>query len=466
MNRWRRTLALAALVAAGGCAQFPLNPPLAHYEAGAGYRFANLTHEHNSDSLFVVLTFSGGGTRAAALAYGVLEALRATPIVWEGERRSLLDEVDVISSVSGGSFTAAYYALKRERTFDDYESAFLKRDVEADLAGQLLSPVNWFRLASPTFDRIDLASEYYDRQIFGGATYADLLRDRRRPFVIVNATDMSEGAGFPLTQDRFDLLCSDLSKLPLGRAVAASSAFPVLLSPLTVRSYAGDCGYQPPRWIEAATSDYEANPRRYWKARLWESYLNPKRAYIHLLDGGIADNIGLRGPLEAIASNDSPWSLVNAINRGQIQKLVVIVVNARSDPDLNWDKSSKAPGVLDVLNTAAGASIDNYSFETIDLLRQQFKEYERSGAEYAGCRAILRDQCPGADMPFPAPPEAEYYRINVEFAALADAKERSYFTNLPTSFKLPAAAVDRLRAVGARLLRESDGFQKLVGSLQ
>ena len=112
---WRRALALAALVAAGGCARFPLNPPLAHYEAGAGYRFANLSHAHNSDSLFVVLTFSGGGTRAAALAYGVLEALRATPIVWEGERRSLLDEVDVISAVSGGSFTAAYYALKRER---------------------------------------------------------------------------------------------------------------------------------------------------------------------------------------------------------------------------------------------------------------------------------------------------------------------------------------------------------------
>lgn len=120
-----------------------------------------------------MLTFSGGGTRAAALAYGVLEALRATPIVWEGERRSLLDEVDVISAVSGGSFTAAYYALKRERAFADFESAFLKRDVEADLRRQLLSPVNWARLASPTFDRIDLAAEYYDRQVFGGATYGD-----------------------------------------------------------------------------------------------------------------------------------------------------------------------------------------------------------------------------------------------------------------------------------------------------
>jgi NTE family protein len=466
MDRWRRTLAAASLAAAGGCAQFPLNPPLEHYQAGAGYRFANLTHEHNSDSLFVVLTFSGGGTRAAALAYGVLEALRATPIVWQGERRSLLDEVDVISSVSGGSFTAAYYALKHEQAFDDFETVFLKRDIEADLASQLLSPVTWLRLVSPTFDRIDLAAETYDRQIFGGATYADLLRDGRRPFLIVNATDMSAGAAFPLTQDRFDLLCSDLSQLPLGRAVAASSAFPVLLSPLTIKSYAGHCGYQPPPWIEQATRDYQANPRRYWKARLAQSYLNPERAWIHLLDGGIADNIGLRGPLDSIASNDSPWSLVNAINQGRIRKLVVITVNARSDPDLNWDQSSQAPGILEVLNTAAGTSIDNYSFETIDLLRQQFKEYERAEGDYAGCRALLRGQCRGAKMPFSAPPHADYYRINVEFDALADARERSYFKNLPTSFKLPAAAVDRLREVGGRLLRQSDSFRKLVGSLQ
>jgi NTE family protein len=466
MNRWRCAFFAAASLVVAGCAQSRLNPPLEHYDPGTGYRFANLTHEGNSDSLFVVLTFSGGGTRAAALSYGVLEALRATPIVWEGQRRSLLDEVDVISSVSGGSFTAAYYALKRERTFDDFETAFLKRDVEADLASQLLSPVNWMRLASPTFDRIDLAAEYYDQQIFGGATYADLIRDRRRPYVIVNATDMSQGAAFKFTQDQFDLLCSDLAKVTLGRAVAASSAFPVLLSPLALKNYTGHCGYQPPPWIDQALKDYQIDPRRYWRARLAESYLNPKRDYIHLLDGGVADNIGLRGPLEAIASNDSPWSLGNAINRGQIKKLVVIIVNARSDPDLNWDQSRQAPGVVDVLNTAAGTSIDNYSFETIDLLRQQFKAYGNAESAYAGCRAILNSQCPAATMPFSAPPHAEYYRIDVAFDALSDARERRYFKNLPTSFELPSDAVDRLREVGGRLLRQSASFQKLVGSLQ
>jgi NTE family protein len=59
----------------------------------------------------LILAFSGGGTRAAAFAYGVLEELAATPVVLGGRPRRLLDEVDLISAVSGGSFTAAYYGL-------------------------------------------------------------------------------------------------------------------------------------------------------------------------------------------------------------------------------------------------------------------------------------------------------------------------------------------------------------------
>ena len=494
-RRWSRLWAAASILVIGGCAQFEVNPALDHYDSKAGYRFANLASEGNSDSLFVILTFSGGGTRAAALAYGVLEALRATPIAWEGGQRSLLDEVDVISSVSGGSFTAACYGIERERMFSkagpagperpvspgcqDFETGFLERDVEADLKGRALSPANWLRLASPTFDRIDLAAEYYDQEVFEGATYAELIQADRRPFVIINATDMSAGAGFPFTQDRFDLLCSDLAEVPVARAVAASSAFPVLLSPLTIQNYAGGCGYQPPAWVERALKDYSLNPRRYQKALLTESYLKvhaegdeaqgpprPERSYIHLLDGGIADNIGLRDPLDSIASNDSPWSLVNAINRGEIEKLVVIIVNARSDPDLDWDRQIDAPGLVDVLNTSAGTSIDNYSFETIEVLRQQFKEYTQAEHLYTQCRGILKKQCPAADMPFPAPPHSDYYSINVEFEALPDAEERRELQNLPTSFTLPVAAVDRLREVGGRLLRESKDFQRLIGGLQ
>ena len=65
------------------------------------------------------MTFSGGGTRSAALSYGVLEHLRDTPITIHNKKRRLLDEVDLISSVSGGSFTSAYFGLFGDRVFKD-----------------------------------------------------------------------------------------------------------------------------------------------------------------------------------------------------------------------------------------------------------------------------------------------------------------------------------------------------------
>ena len=99
-------------------------------------------------------------------------------MVLGGQSRRLLDEVDLISSVSGGSFTAAYYGLYGDRIFRDFETDFLRRPVERDLFLQLFRPRNWVRLASPYFNRSRVAAEYYDEHLFRGATFADL---ERRP---------------------------------------------------------------------------------------------------------------------------------------------------------------------------------------------------------------------------------------------------------------------------------------------
>ena len=130
-----RRLLLRALLAAcalliAACGSFPVNPPLARVDLEAGYRFDPILDEADPrDEMFVILVFSGGGTRAAALSFGVLEALRDTPIRWQGRSASLLDEVDVISAISGGSFPAAYYALRGAQTFSDFPDRFLYREV-------------------------------------------------------------------------------------------------------------------------------------------------------------------------------------------------------------------------------------------------------------------------------------------------------------------------------------------------
>jgi len=446
-----------------GCAHYPINPGLDAHDVNAGYRFKNLTSTGNSDSLFVILTFSGGGTRAAALSYGVLKKLRDIEIEWKGKNRRLLDEVDVISSVSGGSFTAAYYALYGDGIFNDFETRFLKKDIQGALAKRLFYPTNWFRLASPTYNRIDMAAEYYSEHIFDHGTFNNLLETGRRPYILINATDMGLGSRFEFTQDQFDPICSNLAEFDIARAVAASSAFPVLLSPVTIKNYAGTCAYQEPGWVQNAMQDKYVAPRRFNSASTVRSYQNiTQRPFIHLIDGGVADNIGLRGPYHALASTDSPWSVLRMINLEQVEKVLVIVVNSKTDPDTTMDQKESAPGWKDVLMSVATKPMDNYSFETVELLVESFKQWKKDYETVEFFHEIIKAIDPQHELLNDPMFKVDYYAAVIGFDMLEDEKERHFFKNLPTTFKLPPESIDRLRDVASRLLCKSKAFNDFL----
>ena len=469
MHRTQRLRSAFLICAAllSGCAAFPPNPPLPHYDPESGYRFEKLNPHTNSDELFVVVTLSGGGTRAAALSYGILEALRDTTIEWQGHRVSLLDEVDVISSISGGSFPAAYYALYGERIFEEFPGKFLYRPIQSELIRQALLPTNLLKLAGPSYGRSDLAAEFYDREVFDGGTYADVIERNRRPYVVLNATDMTTGAQFPFIQDQFDLLCSDLAGVPLARAAAASSAFPGGLTPLTFRNHAGSCGYVQPQWVEPALKDHTSrnNVARTAAAEQRVSYTakgDERRDYIHLTDGGVADNIGLRGPLRALSSVNHPWSLLRMIEEQKIRKLIVIVVNAATEPAAARDRSATVPGLVDTLTTAATVPLDNYSFDTLALLTAAVTEYTTAPRLVDDCRKLAARKGPQCELTIPEPHRIDMYPVQVAFEYIADAGERDWFKNLPTTLELPPDTVDRLCGVGRRLLKEDPNFQKML----
>ena len=453
-----------------GCATYPHTPKLDRYDLDKGYRYDKLSDQKNSESLFVILTFSGGGTRAAALSYGVLEKLRNTPIVWEGKHSTLLNEVDVISSVSGGSFTAGYYTAFGDAIFKDKnESGFLRdflyRDIEGELFTQLFYPTNWFRLASPYYSRIDMATDFYDTEIFKGAKYADLVNRKTKPYLMVNATDMSLGSRFTFEQAQFDPMCADLGGVGLARAVAASSNFPVAFPPMTMDNHGGSCGYneQQPGWIAEAEKDLLINPSRYKNAVLFKTYQDGKqRPFIHLLDGGIADNIGLRGPLQAVVSSDTELNLLFKMNKGIIKKLLVITVDAKNQPDLNYDTSASPPSVIDVLNVVANVPMDNFSFETTETLRKSFTELEKDKNTYWACQSQLQQHCPDAILSTPAPNIPELDFIYIGFDLLSNAAERNKFFNMTTSFSLPESQINELRDVAKRMLDESETYRKFL----
>jgi predicted acylesterase/phospholipase RssA len=444
-----------------GCAH--LNEPLRQFNAQAGYRFANLSRGTNSDEVFIILACSGGGTRAAAFAYGALEQLRTNQIAVEGATKRVLDEVDVISSVSGGSFPAAYYALYGERLFVDFPDRFLNKDIQGALFWNIaLRPQNWVRLASPWFSRSDLAAEYYDRQLFGGASYSNLLA-RGRPFLMVNATDMTLGAPLEFTQAQFDFLYSDLLPLSVARAVTASSAFPGLLAPITLRNFPAGPAYQPLPWIALALEDRDLNLRRYRHAVRLQSYLDKtNRPYLHLLDGGVADNLGLRGPLWSLESGDWEWSLRRDIENGKVKTVVIISVDARTEPAVQWDRRARVPGAVPVLAAAGVEPMANYSFETAMRLQEKFKAWQQEGALYALLRNALRDPAQQSWYAHTPQHDVRYYAVHLSFEAIREEAWRHYCNNIDTSFCLSTNEVANLRLWGAKLLKQNAAYQKFL----
>jgi len=466
MNKRRVLLhvALAALLALGGCATAPVNPPITHADPTAGYRYETRAHYFQDTEDIVVLAFSGGGTRAAAFSYGVLEALKDTEVIGaKGERQRLLDSVHVVTGVSGGSFTALAYGLYGDRLFSEYEQRFLKRNVQGELIGRALNPIYWGPLSSPEWGRSELAADLYDEILFNGATFADLQRGKG-PMIVATATDLSSGARFYYTQQMFDILCSDLSAVRLSRAAASSSGVPVVLSPVTIYNYGGTCGYkEPPLLTQIANSAAVARPaaRALQQVKELRYYEDGKqRPYLHLVDGGVSDNLAMRAVLEILEEFEALRFQGARTPLDHARRLAVFVVNSLSTPPLDWDAEKSAPGTLDILLRATGVPIDHYSYEAVELLRDTAARWKfLRGIRDSG--AIVGNDNPALAEVARAP-NLEVYVIDVSFGALKNQEERAYLNELPTSFVLPSEAVDRLRAAAGTIVLESPDFQRYL----
>jgi NTE family protein len=466
-RQWKHSVTILALAAClFGCANRPVNAPMDHVDPDHGYRFELLIPErvNNERSTLFILTFSGGGTRAAALSYGVLEELRRGKFVTaDGHNRRMVDEVDVISGVSGGSFTALSYALYGERLFDEYEERFLKRNVEGALARRsFLNPANWFRIMSPHYGRSEIAADYYDQILFEGATFSDLLNKHDVPMALANGTDMTTGYRLGFSQDDFDLLCTNLGALHLSRAAAASSAVPLALSPVTFNNYGGDCGYQWPSWVvDIENRDPNLRPvglalQRFQAMKAFDDSV--ERPYIHVVDGGIADNLGVRAVTEAFDERFIRSEAERDPDVPIYQNVFMIVVNAHSSPKKNWEQRESPPGFLKQLRQTSTVPIERTSMETVELMRDRIQEVavQRQWlVDQAVLKGVTRE---AAEARYPLP---RFEVVEVSFDKISDAGQRQYFENLPTSLHLQDEDVDKLRNIAGELLRTSPTYQKI-----
>lgn len=449
--------ALAAVLWLTGCASTQpwTNPPLPPIPPGPVQADAlPMTPPLDAEqlSLFGVLALSGGGARAAAFAYGVMDELKHTSVQWEGRDTTLLDEVDRIHGVSGGSIAAAYYAAFGDAMFPAFEQQFLRENFQGSLVRRALRPDNAYRMTSPWFGRSHVLAQRLD-ELYGGKTFADVARTPQRPHrpqLVVSATDLTLGMTFEFSPEQFNLICSDLASVPLSFAVAASSSVPLLLSPMTLRNHAGHC----PRPLPEP--DMVVGAQGHQSALLLtqaESYVDAQhRPYIHLVDGGLADNIGVRHALDTLMSQGGLIRLAQGNEaRHAIRRLFVIVVNSERDPGYRIDLSDRTPSTVQVLDSLMFGSGSQGTRDTLALLRHAMRQWQRE----------LRD----GDSESAFAPDAQLHVITVNLRDLRDHDLRQRLLRVPTAFTIADAEVTRLIEAGRDALRESPDFQALLASL-
>jgi NTE family protein len=185
------------------------------------------------------------------------------------------------------------------------------------------------------------------------------------------------------------------------------------------------------------------------------SYLDAKkRPYIHLLDGGLADNIGMRSVLELSALVGDLESSFEVLGVKKIKKLVYLMVSAETDPDVNQYKLDEVPSLTRVLNTLLDIPVNRYSDDTFELMNQIVTEW----------RLQLRKRGKTDGGVFTA--DADIYFINVSFSELEDLEEQARLMSIPTNLSLTDSQLDQLLLAASKLLRNDKDFQRLLRDLE
>lgn len=303
----------------------------------------------------VALSFSGGGMRAAAFSFGVLMGLDA---IHGEEGRSLLDDVMFISSVSGGSLTAAYYGLHGKDGLSSFREEALLRDGEADLRLSLFNPANWTRLLAGGMNDLSNLQRWLDHDVFHGATFAELVR-RGGPEIWINASDMYHRVAFPFSAGAFDFLCSDLYSLPVSVAVAASMAVPGYFAPVVLEKYPDACATPLPAAVTGASRDPESPLVLRAVANAILDVRDTRGGkYVKLLDGGLTDNFGLASILQSRLAMGTPYGPLNEADAVRLRRMLYVVVDASRPPAGDWNQVVEGPTAVESLRAVMDTVVD------------------------------------------------------------------------------------------------------------
>lgn len=398
----------------------------------------------------IIACFSGGGTRAMAMSFYAMQEFNKIEF---SDTSNLRTEIDYISSVSGGSFTATAMAVYKD-DFDSFEE-IVKTNITNNLILKFIMPWNFARCLSPYYSRTNLAEEYYNETIFREKTFKDI----KHPVLWINATLLAKGKDFVFNKRTFYNIGSDIFSYPLGYAVTASSAFPAGFTPTTLINY-GDSlildSLLKDRTYKSAFRNASRDIHKQQELN-YRNYINNKNnKWLYMQDGGLSGNTGIRRVLDAWATN----GVINrALNNNRMKRLIIIVINAGTDKEDDIAKSQWVPHIptvlgytlttaMDVLSDARLSMVEDKIEDTWSSVQQNKDIYKELDANYYK----LQD--------FEKP-----YLIEISARNLQNPYLKEAFSNLPTSFYLDKEQLGTIKEAVKELLKDNKELKRLKGAL-
>jgi NTE family protein len=265
------------------------------------------------------------------------------------------------------------------------------------------------------------------------------------PLILINASDLFYGVRFSFVQEYFDLLCSDLNSFPVARAVAASSAVPVLFNPIVLENYPG-CETDTAELVVAAETRAQGNAEMGEVVRGLRTYADKdQRRYAHFVDGGITDNLGLRAVYEIVEVAGGVQQFTRATQGKPPRRLIVISVDAATRPESDADGSTRTPSLEQTVDAVSSVQLYRYNAATIDLMQETIRRWAQELST------------PGRKV--------EHHFIRLGFSDVEEPESFKILNLIPTSFGLSDEQVERLIETGREILRNNEEFQRLLAEL-
>jgi predicted acylesterase/phospholipase RssA len=413
----------------------------------------------DEDDLLIGLSFSGGGTRAAAFSFGVLSELDKIPVPRSQDK--LLDRLDFISGVSGGSVTAAYFGLKKRAALADFRERFLLQNAEEDLRTDLTLGTIGRALSGGVNDQRGFTN-WLDAHLFNGATYGDF-RAVGPPRVWINASDIYNRVPFVFGATAFTAICSDLTKFPLSNAVAASAAVPIAFAPVVVEAFPDKCHDPLPAWITRSAANRNASPMLRSFASAILRYREGKVPFIKLLDGGLVDNYGLAGFTISRESSETPYGPLTPQQAVKLRRSMFLVVDAKAGLTGDWNQTAEGPNGVELVMAAIDTTMDASVGASYTAFERTMTDWQSSLVKWR-CGLSAAERAKYGAGPGWNCHDVKFFIGRLGFDQL-DPTRAAELAAVPTRFRLPADQVDNVIDAGRTVLRISPVFRAFMASM-